>query len=97
MARITLDKVEKSFGNVSVIKQVDLDINDGELMVLETNALTRPRPSDLQASIHQPSSSPRPAGETFGEGERLPQACLDHRSTLRRRLDRVLERARNLR
>ena len=33
MARITLDKVEKSFGNVSVIKQVDLDINDGELMV----------------------------------------------------------------
>ena len=33
MGRITLDKVEKSFGDVSVIPPLDLTINDGEFVV----------------------------------------------------------------
>ena len=33
MSRITLDKVDKSFGHVHVIRDVDLDISDGELVV----------------------------------------------------------------
>jgi ABC-type sugar transport system ATPase subunit len=33
MSRIRLDKVDKSFGHVNVIQAVDLEINDGELVV----------------------------------------------------------------
>ncbi len=33
MSKITLDKVDKSFGNVHIIRQVSLEIADGELVV----------------------------------------------------------------
>ena len=33
MGRITLNKVEKSFGDVKVIPPLDLEINEGEFVV----------------------------------------------------------------